>query len=77
MAGFTRGFCPRQGLRKLVANFSTQMLGFNSKSVPYKAPIRNIWHRESAVISIVVVMATRDQGHNVDLLCQLGPESLN
>ena len=31
----------------------------------------------SAVIAIVVVVATRDQVRNVDLLCHLGPDSLN
>ena len=41
-----------------------------------KAPTRDIWHRGSAVISIVVVVTTRDQGRNANLLCQLGLESL-
>ena len=31
----------------------------------------------SAFISIVVAVASRDQGHDVDLLCQLNPESLH
>ena len=64
--------CPRQGLHEL-ATFSTQMLGSKSKSVLCKAPTRDIWHRGSAGISIIVVVATRDLGHNANLLCQYGP----
>ena len=48
-----------------------------SKSVLCKAPIREICHSGSAVISIVVAVATKDQGRNANLLCQWGPESLN
>ena len=80
-AGFTRAFCPRRGLRELsplsVLKCWDLNRGSKSKSVLCKAPTRDIWHRGSAVISIVVVVATRDQGRNANLLCQLGPENLN
>ena len=48
-----------------------------SKSALFKTPIKDKWRRESAVISIVVVVTTKDQGQNVDLLCQLDPESVH
>ena len=73
-------FVQDEGLRDELSPLSVLKcwdLSLKSKSVPCKVPIREIWHRGSAVISIVVVVATRDQGYNVDFLCQLGPESLN
>ena len=56
-AGFTWGFCPRRGLRDVsLLSVLKCCMGSKcrSKSVPCKAPIRDIWHRGSAVISIVV-----------------------